>query len=132
MSIKTFEDDAGWRATFEDFTDKYSDISGFGSTPETAIEDLLNQSLSTAHGILQIIKPDQEYAEKLLSRAKEYIIESKNGFSCDVAEIQYRKPSIKYTYDVKKLNEYAEQHSEILAWRKTTEVKATAALKWLQ
>lgn len=129
MVIKTCQDGNGWKACFEG--DGFENVYGVGATPENAIDNLIDVSLRVAKEILSTIKPEQEYAEKLLSNAKEFVTESRNSYYSETAEIRFNKGSVRYSYDAKKLNEYAEEHKEILEWRKTSEVKPYAAVKWL-
>lgn len=129
MVIKTCQDGNGWKACFEG--EIFEKMYGVGATPEKAIENLIELSLVVAKETLAVIKPEQEYAEKLLSNVKEFVTESHNSYYSDLAEIKFNKGSVRYSYNAKKLNEYAEEHKEILEWRKTSEVKPYAAVKWL-
>lgn len=129
MVIKTCQEGNGWKASFEG--ECFENVYGVGATPEKATENLIEVSLRVAKEILTAIKPEQEYAEKMLSNVKEFVTESHNSYYSDIAEIKFNKGSVRYSYDAKKLNEYAEEHKEILEWRKTSEVKPYAAVKWL-
>ena len=129
--IKTFLDGTNWCATFEDFKNLEESPAGFGKTPEEATEELIKNRLGVAHKILENIKPEQEYAESLIQQVKDYILETQSNFSCDFAELQYRKGYVRTSYDTKALDKYAKDHEEILEFRKTTESKPTTALKWL-
>lgn len=130
MPIKTFLEGNAWCATFDNFTDLMECPAGFGNTKEDAIEALLKDSLKRANVILQEIKPAQTYADDLIARVKECCIESQNGVECDVAKISYKPAYTQIGYDKKALDKYAEEHPEIEKFKKVTEYKASAALKW--
>jgi hypothetical protein len=132
MSIKTFIDGNAWCATFEDFTDISECPSGFGNTPEDATEALLKDALKRANSVLQEIKPAQEYADDLIARVKEHVLEAQTGINCSVAVVSFRPASIRSGYDTKALDKYAVEHPEINNFKKPIEYKASAALKWLE
>jgi len=129
--IKIFLDGSDWCATFEDFINIGVSPAGFGKTQEDATDDLLKNTLKVAYHTLDNIKPQQEYAENLIQKAKDYIIESQSNFECDFVELKYRKGAVRTSYDTKAIDTYAETHPEVLEFRKTTDVKPTAALKWV-
>lgn len=130
-NIKTFLDGDSWCATFDDFINLQESIAGFGHTPEDATESLLRATLEKANEIIQDIKPKQVYAEALISIVKDSVINSKNNFSCDIAEVTYRKPSQRISYDTKGLEKQMEKFSWLKDFRKVSEVKETTAIKWL-
>jgi len=129
--IKTFLDGTDWCATFEDFKNLEESPAGFGKTPEEAIEELLRETLRTAHSVLEDLKPQQEYAESLIQKARDYVLETQSDFEYDFVEIRYRRGAISTPYDKNALDKYAQDHPEILEFRKVTQGKPTTALKWL-
>ncbi len=130
-NIKTFIDGGSWCATFDDFVTLAESPAGFGDTPENATESLLKAALEKANEILQDIKPEQEYAEGLIAKVKGAILESKTGISCDVAEVSYRKASQRISYDTKGLEKQIGEFPWLNEYRKVTEVKENASVKWL-
>lgn len=130
-NINTFIDGDSWCATFNDFTNLQESIAGFGNTPEDATEQLLKAALEKANEILQDIKPEQEYAEELIAKVKGAVLDSKTGFSCDLAEVSYKSAYQKFGYDTKKLDTQIEAFPWLNDYKKTTNVKETTALKWL-
>lgn len=131
MTIKTFMDGNAWCATFDDFEDLTVSPAGFGNTSEDATESLLKDALKKANSILQEIKPAQNYADELISRVKERVLESQEGIESSVALVSFRPAYTRSGYDSKKLDVYAKDHEEIKAFQKCIETKASVALKWL-
>jgi len=129
--IKTFLDGNAYCATFEDFVNLMESPAGFGNTPEDAIEALLKDTMKRAQSILEDIKPEQEYADGLISRVREHVLESQTGFECEFVEVSYRHGAVKTSWDSKKLDAYAKEHPDILDFKKVSTSKDTTALKWL-
>jgi len=130
-NIKTFIDGDSWCAVFDDFLNLQESIAGFGTTPTEATDSLLKATLEKANEILQEIKPEQDYAEDLISKVKGAVLESKATFACDLAEVSYRKASQRISYDTKGLEKQVNKFPWLVDFRKVSEVKETTAIKWL-
>lgn len=136
MKIKTFMDGNAWCAAFEDYKESAEDLkfptpTGYGNTPEDATEALLIGTLKRVNVILQEIKPAQKYADDLIARVKEHVLESHTSLDADVAVVSFKPAYTRSGYDTKALDEYAKEHKEIEKFKKPIETKASAALKWL-
>lgn len=139
MSIKTFQEGNAWCAVFENYKETSEDLkfplttpTGYGNTPEDAIEGLLESTLKRAKKVLQEIEPAQKYADDLIARVKEQVLDTQEGIESSIAVVSFRPAYTRSGYDTKALDEYAKEHKEINEFKKPIETKASVALKWVK
>lgn len=130
-NINTFIDGDSWCAVFDDFINLQESIAGFGNTPEDAIESLLKATLEKANEILQEIKPEQVFAEGLIAKVKEHVINSKTDFACNFAKVSFKESYERFSYDTKSLDKLVKDNPWLSDHKKVTVYKETAAIKWL-
>lgn len=88
------------------------------------IKQLEEENRSISH-VLQkeIIELEEEIETEVLEFGQKY--------EHPLANVTYRKGYVRTTYNAKQLDMYALTHPEVTEFKKETEVKAAASIKWI-